>query len=490
MLQSFKLRLTLIMSERKVFISYSWKDMPVATRLYDDLSRSYINVWRDQIDGDPTEDFLTEFLSKIDNCDDFIVLDSINYRKKSKWCMKEIERCFENRSLRNAPRIIVCLLNKNGDWRWDFNNEKEKILFSQLNMFKYHELYYDGIYDNESTYLNSIVKICSLFNQKFIPWDELPESRDFIDELSNCGLCISNEEKELLMDEYNIIQKAIKMQRNPRKHFEVWLEDCLSINESLFFPTWTYCLWLGHKLNSEKDEEACIEQFQSLVDRFPQDPRGFRGLASMLARIGKYDEVEKVLKHLISLFELPQNKRHKDYCEFECLLNLSQVLINLNQISEATYYLGQCLSISKRDNIKYLPMVMNYNFCLIAESKFNESKIFLQSLYEQYSLDDEFQSSIGLTLSALGDNLSAYQAFKKAYILSPSVKNAFFLLGRGFAMGMNDSKMPSIKDVLSKDAVCLDDNYWKGAICYYLLNDIEESRKYYGMSSLKYEWYK
>lgn len=57
-------------------------------------------------------------------------------------------------------------------------------------------------------------------------------------------------------------------------------------------------------------------------------------------------------------------------------------------------------------------------------------------------------------------------------------------------MGMNDSKMPSIKDVLSKDAVCLDDNYWKGAICYYLLNDIEESRKYYGMSSLKYEWYK
>ena len=91
--------------------------MPVATRLYDDLSRSYINVWRDQIDGDPTEDFLTEFLSKIDNCDDFIVLDSINYRKKSKWCMKEIERCFENRSLRNAPRIIVCLLNKNGDWR-------------------------------------------------------------------------------------------------------------------------------------------------------------------------------------------------------------------------------------------------------------------------------------------------------------------------------------------------------------------------------------
>ena len=54
------------MMSRKVFMSYSWKDMLVATRLYDDLSRSYISVWRDQVDGDPTEDFLEEFLSKID----------------------------------------------------------------------------------------------------------------------------------------------------------------------------------------------------------------------------------------------------------------------------------------------------------------------------------------------------------------------------------------------------------------------------------------
>lgn len=50
---------------RKVFMSYSWKDAAVANRLYDDLVRSHINVWRDQIDGDPTADFLDEFLSKL-----------------------------------------------------------------------------------------------------------------------------------------------------------------------------------------------------------------------------------------------------------------------------------------------------------------------------------------------------------------------------------------------------------------------------------------
>lgn len=45
-------------------MSYSWKDMTVASRLYDDLTRSQVCVWRDQIDGDPTSNFLNEFLQK------------------------------------------------------------------------------------------------------------------------------------------------------------------------------------------------------------------------------------------------------------------------------------------------------------------------------------------------------------------------------------------------------------------------------------------
>lgn len=470
-------------------MSYSWKDMSMATRLYNDLSRSYISIWRDQIDGDPTEDFLVEFLSKIDTCDDFIVLDSVNYRKKSNWCIKEIERCFENRLKRNAPRIIVCLLNKDGNWRWDFKNEKEKIIFSQLNMFKYQELCYEGIYDNASVYLNGIIQICSLFNQRFIPWDELPESQDFIDELSVGKLNISNAEKQLLMDEYSIIQRTIKMQRNPQRHFELWLDDCKLIGENLFFPVWTYCIWLGHRLNSQKNEDACSELFRWLVDKFPKDPRGFRGLASLLARQGKYEEAENALKLVISLFDLPQNKRHKDYSEFEVLLNLAQVLINRSQLSEAIHYLKRCLSISEKNNIKYLPMVLSYNYCLVTKNELVKSKMFLYSLYEQYSLDDEFQSAIGLTLSALGENQAAYLSFKRAYMLKPSIKNAFFLLVRGYVIGFTFDKKTFIDSILAEEPICSDDNYWKGAICFYILNDIEKSREYYNKSSLKYDWY-
>ena len=47
-------------------MSYSWRDSNIASRMYNDLVRSQVHVWRDQVDGDPIEDFQKEFLSAID----------------------------------------------------------------------------------------------------------------------------------------------------------------------------------------------------------------------------------------------------------------------------------------------------------------------------------------------------------------------------------------------------------------------------------------
>ena len=134
-------------------------------------------------------------------------------------------------------------------------------------------------------------------------------------------------------------------------------------------------------------------------------------------------------------------------------------------------------------------MVLSYNYCLVTKNELVKSKMFLYSLYEQYSLDDEFQSAIGLTLSALGENQAAYLSFKRAYMLKPSIKNAFFLLVRGYVIGITFDKKTFIDSILAEEPICSDDNYWKGAICFYILNDIEKSREYYNKSSLKYDWY-
>lgn len=61
-------------SERQnnlIFFSYAWRDRPIAMRIYYDLIRSNLKVWRDQIDGEPAANFKEEFLRKIEECDIF-----------------------------------------------------------------------------------------------------------------------------------------------------------------------------------------------------------------------------------------------------------------------------------------------------------------------------------------------------------------------------------------------------------------------------------
>ena len=236
--------------------------MEVAMRLYDDLTRSHLEVWRDQIDGDPTADFLEEFLSRIDECDDFLILDSKNYRTKSNWCLIELDRCFKNRSQRKGPRIIVCLLDKDGEWRITYKNDKQKELFSKINMFKYHTLYYDGKYDNKNVYQRSIIEICALFAERFIPWNCLPQNRDILEELSCSNVLITDTDRTTILNGFEYIARFIDLQRDVSKHFQLWILDCEFLNLHLFFPRWTYCIWLGHDMHQGKYDEKCYQEYK------------------------------------------------------------------------------------------------------------------------------------------------------------------------------------------------------------------------------------
>lgn len=102
---------------QKVFISYSWKDEAIALRLYRELQHMNISAWLDRIDGEKTGDFQKEFLFLINQCDYFIVIDSSNYRHKSQWCEIELKACFDRIDLNHKVKIIVCLVEKIGDWR-------------------------------------------------------------------------------------------------------------------------------------------------------------------------------------------------------------------------------------------------------------------------------------------------------------------------------------------------------------------------------------
>lgn len=470
-------------------MSYSWKDAAVANRLYDDLVRSHINVWRDQIDGDPTADFLDEFLSKIDECDDFLILDSINYRQRSKWCVHEIERCMENRSRRDGPRIIVCLLDEDGEWRRNFGDKSKAEVFGKLNRFKYYGLHYGGTYDNEGIYQKSLMEVCSLFDNAYIPWNALPDAQDLIEELSAVENEISRDDYNLLLSEYDNILRTIKAQRDAEGHFKLWLSDSEVVGVKLFFPAWTYCVWLGQNSHGGKLDKQCLEEFRRLTEAFPSDPRGFRGLGCIMARLGMYGQAEEVFRHTIAMLDMPQNKHHKEYAEYEVTYNLAMTLANENKMFEAISYFKICAGIASRQGLKDLPMILNYARCLTGVGYMGSCKNMLMSVYPVYSLDGEFQAELGLTLAALREDAAALECFERSYALQPSARNAFYLLCRKSALGMHGEVRDMARKILDDYGVSQDDLYWKGAICFYLLGDVAAARTYFDGCGPGYHWY-
>lgn len=471
---------------RKVFLSYSWKDLKVAMRLYDDLVRSHIEVWRDQIDGDPTTDFLQEFLSKIDECDDFIILDSENYRLKSNWCITELERCFDNRKRRNGPRIIVCLLDKDGEWRTIFRNDKQREVFSKINLYKYHTLYYEGMYDNNDIYQQSVADICALFSKRYIPWNCLPPNRDLIEELINSPAKIMDDDKMIILNGYEYIARLITLHRDVNKHFELWISDCNQYELNLFFPRWTYCVWLGHDLHNGKYNLKCYFEFERLSREFPNDPRCYRGLGCIAARLGKNQVAINAFTTALKLMKLQCNDWHRQHSEIEVLSNLSQVLINSGKLEEAINVLYRFVLLLKERNDFILTPILNLSYCLLATNQVEKCKELLLDLLQTHKLESELYEELGYVYSEESNNSEALQCFKQAYMLMPSIKNAFNLMCRESII---KDVRKDVYEILSIESRCEDDDYWKGAMCYYILGDIITAKKFYDKCGTSYDWY-
>lgn len=447
--------------KRRAFLSYSWQDSNIAGRFYDDLIRSRIDVWRDQIDGDPTTNFLEEFLSKIDQCDDFIILDSKHYRKRSSWCLTEIERCFNNRKRREGPRIIVCLLDKDGMWRQQFNNEQQRLIFSQINLYKYHPLYYEGTYDNEDIYQKSLSIICSLFGEQFVPWNVMPSDRDLLEELTVTAANLKDEDRISILSSYNSIIRFVELNRDVKAHFDNWISDCNYFKLHLFFPRWTYCVWLGNESHNGKYLEECFNEFEKLSCDFPDDPRCFRGLGCVASKLNMNEYAIKSLTQALELMKLPENKRHEECSKIEVLSNLGQLYINVGQRKPAIEALSKALSLLESVGGFDANIVLNLSYCLNIEKREKECKELLLNLAKRHPLDFEIYVELGKIFSNENDNSNAIKYFQFAYELSPSIENGFFLLCRkSFFCNVKEEA----KKLLETPSYSTNDQFWKQKI--------------------------
>lgn len=425
----------------KVFLSYSWKDTQIAARLYNDLVHSNVPIWRDQIDGDPTADFQKEFLQKIDECDFFIMLDSPNYRRKSNWCYTEVQRCLKNRERRNGPQIIVCLLQEDGSWRIQYKNEQHKLVFEQINRLKYLKLNYNG-YDNDNTYDSSLNLICELLGTRYEKWDKIPTYQDLEDEIAAAAKVKYDERiADIILDGYRNICNKMEMHfPNVRESFLLWMDDCKNAKIPLFFPRWTYAVWLVNQ--DEPNLKEASKYFLELTKLYPEDPRGFRGYGNVMAAIGKdlseigdkeeasscYNTSIQYLQKAESLLYEPYNQHQKEICLFGVLTNIGKSLLVIGNYSEALRYNRMALDVMKKQNLFREELVDDTFFIM---KKMGHVTLFiidwLKQLLLNYKLEAILYQLLGLCYHELGDRTRAHAELSKAYELCPSEENWCYL---------------------------------------------------------------
>lgn len=466
---------------RKIFISYSRKDNMIAMRLYADLVRSHLQVWRDQVDGDKTASFVDEFNAAIDECDDFLILDSRNYRHGSNWCLPEIKRFKDNVNGKNGREMIVCLLEPDGPWRKRFDNAEEEKYYSYVNGKNYFPFYREGIYDNDDVYQQAINSICAMYSERFIAWNMPPEVKDLEDELEKSNVALTDVDRDNIVQGYKYICRLIALNRDVNHHFRIWSGDCESYGLKLFFPRYSWCSWQANDANKGRYDEDSFVQFKRLANDFPDDPRCQFGIGAMASRLDRRREAIIAYKKVLELLERPGNKYMREHTLLEALVGLGVVLINNDQYAEAFGYLlmayDEMLACKRFD----IQLVKHLRLCYSSINNLVQCQELLSPLFENYPLENELHAQYGLVCVQLHNYESALSHLNKAYALSSSIENGLYVLFCKKQMNHGEVTPENREfalSLLNRNDETNDDSFWKAEVCYMILEDNKRAKSF------------
>ncbi len=261
---------------KSVFFSYSRKDRPIAMRIYDDLIRSGLRVWRDQTSCPYGINFLREIEEKINEYDGFILLDSTNSRK-SHWVVDEYRLFRELKKENPTKQLAVCRL------------ESIDQLNTTPSFFDGHDLInhfdFSGIiiYDNDAKYNESIFELCEHWGVSHQPYYINPTEKDFEDEISQF-LIEDDDRKALLSDFQTVLLRSRQLFPNVENRIKILLEDCERLEIKVAAPR----LELGIIQDASNNISEALQTFDAFVKDFPLDPRGWRGLGAVNIRFKQF----------------------------------------------------------------------------------------------------------------------------------------------------------------------------------------------------------
>ena len=188
------------MSENKIFISFSSKDLPYVREIMSGLASQEINFWdySNEIQEIEAGEAITERLKKeIDECDYFIAVISLNSTDSQigKFTRFELEYAVERNCPEENKIIPVVIRTKEGDI------PEYKGIYKSLKNIKYEEFELKNV----KSYVKMLKGICNQSGHIYIPRIEahhrLPFWKFFRDEVVE--LAHSNAELMSILGEFN-----------------------------------------------------------------------------------------------------------------------------------------------------------------------------------------------------------------------------------------------------------------------------------------------
>ena len=468
------------MEERdSIFFSYSWKDMPIAMRIYKDLVRSGLKVWRDQINGTYGFNFAEEIKDKIRECSGFLLLDSRSARS-SKWVREEC-RIFQSIDKRKNKKLSICIIEQES---LVFNEEYPELLENQ-NTIKNFNFSKVKMYDNENDYSNEMIRLCKFWGVSYHPLSELGELKDFEDEISLGN--ISNDQREIILEQFRLnINRVHLSHPHVLGYIESLIKECddYGINSA--------SLYLMHGLYqvNKGDYLKAILSFEKSTRFFPFDSRGYRGLGGSYFKIGNYADASRAFSDAIKLISALHNNDttvipEQELIKYSKKLHIEKLEITILNFAASLFRLEHFeASLSEYQKVYDLmgdfkppEIYIGLSDCLEAlEDHYEQENILLEGLF-YYPRNIRIHTELAqlyFRLSIMDSSLRHYQ-----FIIDQEIQDIQIQAEYLYVLKLlDDRRFDNLSHhyIFHQSFATPDDLYYKGFI-YYLRGEYREAKK-------------
>jgi|GEM_PF-2432938 len=475
-----------IPKRNSIFFSYTWKDRAIAMRIYYDLVRSDLYVWRDQVDGVPFHNFKEEILREIKRCDYFIFLDSVNYRQ-SDWCKREVEYFFQIKGLKAKESLIRCLVQN------EVETHKIIELFHEQNYHNYFDFTGFDVYDNDGKYNIAINKLCSSLGHSFIPWTNIDSEKDIEDEISIFP--ISDIDRTAILKTYEVFKtRSMMLFPNAKKHLEVLIEDLNYVktiennNPNRKINSFYFNLILIQLEIQENNLERALQICKEMTMIFDSDPRTWNTLGVVYSEMFKFKEAINYIEKALRLFDSQLGKfSTKQRLNFisskiRCLLKAGNNVEALNLQKELFGYKKTQSLLTPED---YLLMISCYFLC----QKYENALPYLLEGLDRFYGDSPLHSQLGFYYYyVLKDYPKAIEQLEIAHKYEPNAIRycqeliTLYLLSYTYSKDKLNSLLEEVSSLTPKT----DEDFFHLGKIYEQIGEKSKSKFYYKQCKREY----